>query len=635
MRARCVRRRALLGWAMAVLLLGTGAMAQRRVEEGLEELPRPDVSGMEPAVRRQLEDERQGVAALLRSPDATRDRLGQAYGRLGQLYYGYALRLPAAVCYRNAIRLVPDEARWHYYLGVIHQDDGRVEEALAELALANELEPYVPALVRMGDLELGRNRLAPARAHYERALEAHASSAAARVGLGRVETARGEPAAAIGHFEKALELQPQADRIHYLLGQAYRRLGDMDRARAQLERAGSTRVGFYDPLMIELQRQSVGAGAALDRGAEARMQGLYDVALREYRAAVEANPTSGVARRSLGSILAITGAEDEAIAEFRAALELEPDRPDAEFALGHLLAGQGRTAEARPHLERAAELDRRMAEARYSLGALLAANGEFEAAAVRYREILEIDPEAAEARLELGKVLVQSGRETDGVAQFDRVIAAGVEAGLEARARYYRAIAELRGGDEAGGLASLRRAVELDPSLAEAGQALAGVLIRRGRHGEAVAVLDRLLERQPANANARLARMTAQVFSGDIAGALRGLEEALTVLPESPEIRFNLARLLACGPDPGARDGARALRLAEELQREAPNLQHAETLAMALAEAGRFDDAVGLQSRLVDQARQIGNPALTAQLEGNLDRYRRRESCALGAGGRR
>lgn len=625
-------RSVLLG---GLLLLGlwAPAAAEGLDEAGLEPLPRPELARLEPAVRRQLETERAALAALLEGPGTTRARAGEAFGRLGQLYYGYALRLPAATCYRNAILLTPDEARWHYYLGIIHQDEGRIEAAVVELATVNELQPYVPAMIRLGDLELARNRPELARSHYRQALEAHPSSAAAHLGLGRLDTLENELAAAIGHFQKALELQPQADRTHYLLGQAYRRLGDLDLARSHLERSGPTRVGFYDPLMVELQRRSVGTGAALDRGAEARMQGLYDVALREYRAAVEADPTSGVARRSLGAILAITDAEPEAIAEFRTSLELEPDRPDALFALGHLLAGQGKPEEARPYLERAAELDPRLTEARFALGALLAAAGEWERAAGRYQEILAVDPAAARARLELGKVLVQSGRVAEGVAEFDRVIAADVEPAQRAQAHYYGAIADLRGGAEDEGMDRLRQALRLDPGHGEAGQALGSLLIRRRRFAEAVAVYDGLIEHQPTNANARLAQMTALVFAGDIAGARRRLEEAVTVLPESPEIKFNLVRLLACGPDLAERDGARAVLLAEELQRSAPNLQHTETLAMALAEAGRFDEAVGWQQRITDQARQLGNQALVDQLQGNLDRYRRGERCSLGAPG--
>lgn len=635
-----MRRRALrvlapiLLAAWAVALSGPGS-ARAFDEVALEELPRPDLASMEPAVRRQLEDERADLAEMLVAPDADRASLGAAFGRLGQLYYGYALRLPAAACYRNAIALTPDEARWHYYLGVVHQDEGRIEEALEKLSTANALEPYVPALVRQGDLELARNRPEEARPFYERALAAHPTSAAARYGLGRVAAARGDLAAAAGHYRKALELQPQADRIHYLLGQAYRRMGDMELARVHLEQSGATQIAFYDPLMVALQRLSVGASAALDRGTEARMQGLYDVALREYQAAVEADPDNPVARRSLGAILAVTGSEEEAIAEFRAALELDPDRPDALFALGHLLARQGRTEEARPLLARAAELDSRHGEARLALGALLAAAGEWERAAARYREILAVDPTSVEARLELGKVLVQSGRAAEGIAEFDRVVAADVGADLEARAHYYRAIAELRGGDEQGGMARLRRALEVDPTLDEAAQMLGSLLIRHGRFAEAVAELDRFLEVQPANAQIRLAQMSALVLSGDIDGAQRRLEEALVVLPESPEIKFNLARLLACGPDRAARDGARALILARELNAAAPNLLHVETLAMALAEAGRIGEAAERQQQLVDRARQVGNQVLADRLAVNLERYRRGETCdpaALGMG---
>ena len=624
-------------WALCLWVLAMSAPSYAQGIGGvtLEELPRPDLARMEPAVRRQLEDERASLAALLDAPGADRGRLAGAFGRLGQLYYGYALRLPAAVCYRNAIALAPDEARWHYYLGVVHQDEGRVEEAFGEFSAANELAGYVPALVRLGDLEVARNRPERARAFYERALEAHPSSAAAHYGLGRVEAALGELAAAVGHYQKALELQPQADRLHYLLGQAYRRMGEMELARVHLEQSGPTRIAFYDPLMVALQRLSVGASAALDRGAEARMQGLYDVALREYRAAVEADPGNPEARRSLGAILAVTGAESEAIAEFRAALELDPDRPDALFALGHLLARQGLAEEARGLLARAADLDPRQTEARLALGALLAAAGEWDRAAARYREILAVDAASAAARLELGKVLVQTGRAAEGIAEFDRVIAADVEEDRKARAHYYRAIAELRGGDEDGGMARLRQALALDPTLSDAAQTLGGLLIRRGRFAEAVAELDRFLEVQPANAQIRLAQMSALVLSGDIDGARRRLEEALVVLPESPEIKFNLARLLACGPDRAARDGARALILARELSAAAPNLLHVETLAMALAEAGRTGEAAERQQQLVDRAREAGNQALADRLGANLERYRRGETCdpaALGMG---
>ena len=68
-----------------------------------------------------------------------------------------------------------------------------------------------------------------------------------------------------------------------------------------------------------------------------------------------------------------------------------------------------------------------------------------------------------------------------------------------------------------------------------------------------------------------------------------------------------LARLLATCPDHSVRDGERATRLAEQVMNRQLTLQHAETMAMALAEVGRFDEALALQNRVLDQARRGGH----------------------------
>ena len=56
-----------------------------------------------------------------------------------------------------------------------------------------------------------------------------------------------------------------------------------------------------------------------------------------------------------------------------------------------------------------------------------------------------------------------------------------------------------------------------------------------------------------------------------------------------------LARLLAASPDPSVRDGTEALAIAERLLADRPSLEHAETVAMALAETGDFDGAAAMQ----------------------------------------
>ena len=58
--------------------------------------------------------------------------------------------------------------------------------------------------------------------------------------------------------------------------------------------------------------------------------------------------------------------------------------------------------------------------------------------------------------------------------------------------------------------------------------------------------------------------------------------------------------------DRSVRDGARAVELATQAVTARSSLENAETLAMAIAEAGRFENAVELQSRLVEEADERG-----------------------------
>ena len=80
-------------------------------------------------------------------------------------------------------------------------------------------------------------------------------AAAVAYGMGRVAEERGAYAEAVGQFQRALALQPRASVIHYHLGQAYRELGEFDRAEEALARSGPNRVAMADPLMTRAPRE--------------------------------------------------------------------------------------------------------------------------------------------------------------------------------------------------------------------------------------------------------------------------------------------------------------------------------------------------------------------------------------------
>jgi hypothetical protein len=76
------------------------------------------------------------------------------------------------------------------------------------------------------------------------------------------------------------------------------------------------------------------------------------------------------------------------------------------------------------------------------------------------------------------------------------------------------------------------------------------------------------------------------------------------------------------------RDGERALDLAERAYAAGQTLGHGETMALALAQAGRCEDAAEWQAQLVEVARNAGAADLVPVYERDLERYRGGAPCA-------
>jgi TPR repeat protein len=92
---------------------------------------------------------------------------------------------------------------------------------------------------------------------------------------------------------------------------------------------------------------------------------------------------------------------------------------------------------------------------------------------------------------------------------------------------------------------------------------------------------------------------------------------------DDPDALTGLAWLLSTTPDAALRDGARAVELARRAVDRAPGPEALDSLAAALAETGRFDDAVAAQERAIAALRDAAAaPARLADYRGRLDAYR-------------
>ncbi|HSF16227.1 MAG TPA: tetratricopeptide repeat protein [Vicinamibacteria bacterium] len=129
-----------------------------------------------------------------------------AYGRAGARAEDFAT---AEDAFRRGIELdESDPSAWNY-LGLVHEQQGRVTEAREayERALASDAD-YVPALLNLASIRSNSGELHAAEEIYRRAIGLAPDSYEAYNGLGIVLARQGRRSEAVAAFEKAIAIEP-------------------------------------------------------------------------------------------------------------------------------------------------------------------------------------------------------------------------------------------------------------------------------------------------------------------------------------------------------------------------------------------------------------------------------------------
>jgi tetratricopeptide (TPR) repeat protein len=379
--------------------------------KGLVPLHLPDLTKLEEGVREQIANLQESLAVIVKDPKTSDAALGDAYGRLGQLYHAYSLSSPALDSYFNANRLSHTDFRWVYLLAKLDQQDGRFDEAIRKFRIARTLRPdYVAVPVNLGNIFLELNQLDGAVESFNAALQIDPNNPAAHYGLGQVSISKHSYAQAVDHFEKTLEQVPGADRVHYSLAMAYRGLGNAAKAKAHLAQQGTVGVRVSDPLIDALQDLIVGERVYLSRGKRAFEAKRYTEAVVEFRKAIAAKPESVTARVNLGAALTQLGDLKGAVEQFEEALRIEPGKANAHYNLAVLLARQNKHEEAIEHLRAALSVDKNDLSARVLLAQELLRSERFEEALTEFSLVVQADPNNEAALFEQVRLLYRTGQ---------------------------------------------------------------------------------------------------------------------------------------------------------------------------------------------------------------------------------
>ncbi len=425
-------------------------------------------------------------------------------------------------------------------------------------------------------------------------------------------------------YRNASALAESDFRWPYYLAQIFRRQGRSSEAIEALEQALDLRSSYVPALVSlgELQLEQGQAGSAE----------------RSFAQALDLVPACGRAHYGLAKLALDRGDSESAIRSLEEALRQQPHATDVHYSLGmalrdvgdlersqrHLSLAQSQDDSARTlairdplmdrvnrlkrsrsvtrvrHAERLFELERYeesarelreiiaqsgdSAELRFLLGLVARAQSQPEVAIVELRRALELDPDHGPSHFQLGTILMRRDQ-------------------LQAAERH------------------LRRAVERDPGHRQARHRLANLLLADGRTEEALGFFESVIEIDPSNAAAHYGFVRSLIDLTRWQEADRHLSDVLDKLPAAHSLRHLYARLLATSPRDDLRDGELALSLLGVVPGENVNIQHVQTVAMALAAVGRFDEATRWQSRARDAAQKGGSLGAAPWIIERLHRY--------------
>nr|VFK23656.1 MAG: Tetratricopeptide repeat-containing protein [Candidatus Kentron sp. LFY] len=372
--------------------------------------PMPDFGRVEDAVREHLQAAHADLVSLQADPEVTESALGEAYGKLGQIYHAHRLDASAEACYRNAEKLLAQDIRWPYLLGYLHQQRVQLSDAAHDYrrALARKVD-YRPAQLRLAQVLLGSNRLDEALSLLKQLSKTPEFQGIAAFERGKVKLRQGQHAEAVEWLTRAYAAHPEASRIHYPLAMAYRGLGDVEAARHHLRQRGEVEPVIPDPLVEELAELLSGKRTRQYHAMKAVWRGEFHAAAKEYRAILALDPLDSGARVSLGRCLYLSGDIDGAAQAFGIVLKQKPDHGKANYFLGRLRWEQGKKEIAVTHFQATLKADPRHAGAHFFLAESLMQQGDSQRAAHHFSRVSEVLPEDLVSKQRESAALLAAG----------------------------------------------------------------------------------------------------------------------------------------------------------------------------------------------------------------------------------
>ncbi len=269
--------------------------------------------------------------------------------------------------FEAAAKAAPAFAEAHFNLGLVREEQGRFDEAIASFQKALALKPRLHgANLFLGIAYFRVNQLDKALAAIQKESASYSKDAPAWMWLGVVRLAQERPEEAAEALDKAATLAPDDIDILYHRGRAH--LLVSKNSYSKMFKAG--------PKSWRVHQVLAQANAEADRHTDA---------VAEYQAAIKLAPTQPGLHEELGAEYRSLGKVPEAEESFLRELEIAPHNVLAKYELGVLAVEQGDGAKGKVLIEAALKEKPGLLHSDYNLGRAEMLLGN-DAAAVRLLE---------------------------------------------------------------------------------------------------------------------------------------------------------------------------------------------------------------------------------------------------------
>jgi FKBP-type peptidyl-prolyl cis-trans isomerase 2 len=171
---------------------------------------------------------------------------------------------------------------------------------------------------------------------------------------------------------------------------------------------------YFEIELLEIVKPGPTAAAYYSIGVFLQDRNELDEAIKNYKKAIDVDPSMTEAYYNSGVAYQIQGMLQEAIGFYKQVLNLNPGHEKACLNLGIALKETGQYDEAEKYLERALQLKPEYEIAYYNRGNIAYFNGKFEEARQFYQKALSINPEYADAHWKMALIDLLFGKYSEG-----------------------------------------------------------------------------------------------------------------------------------------------------------------------------------------------------------------------------